>query len=495
MGVSIRGVTPSIFLQINIKGVKILKLIFNNVNLTDMITITSYNMDLMAILDNNKIFTLDFVIKNGSDAVLDSLAESLYTGTDFKELYFNNDDYYYNAKISNVSLEHLKRDLKKGVLEFEIKDSFRLKKAITTKTLEITNNLSILENEGTAKTYPTFEVDFRNTGSYLQISNITNNKHIKLGSINHLEDLTTNTETKITDLTSFSTRLKYTASANVISKLGGTAIGAVSLVDNKLSASDYNTSSVNTFRGPLVTEELSTAINNFRYKTYLDFSTLSISTRKSNKFSFFAEDELGGLIAGIQITCSNNQNINSITLKSENTEIILNDTQESGFKYKNIIEALGKFNNFQGYFEIIKVGDSITFSITKVDKDTNEIILNVQESITSPTIKAQKLKRAGVWFQKFGAIDTLDNFHIKELSLYSMTSDNTLTTNIFKNGSKLSIDCTNSTISLDGVTRFDIVDISNDFMDLQAGNNELLILTDNINDITVKAKYFEKHLY
>ena len=138
---------------------------FNNIDLTELIILTGYNINLLPSIDesayNNRVLTIDYVIVDDSEDKLIQLSNALDTNFEYKELFFNTQSYFYNAKVSNTALNHLRNGFKQGSIEFNIKDNYRIKKATTIEDLTITNNKALVDYKGTAKTYPKFEITLK----------------------------------------------------------------------------------------------------------------------------------------------------------------------------------------------------------------------------------------------------------------------------------------------------------------------------------------------
>lgn len=466
---------------------------FNNIDLTELIILTGYNINLLPVIDesayNNRVLTIDYVIVDNSEDKLIKLANALDTNFEYKELFFNTQSYYYNAKVSNTSLNHLRNGFKQGSIEFNIKDNFRIKKATTIADLTITNNKALVDYKGTAKTYPKFEITFNNDASYLQILNKQRNSSLKLGAIKQIEDINENVETTIINTKTFD-GFRYN-NLKLMTETGAQQ-GLFQVTENGLSVSDYYDFQTNYYYGPSYSKDVEPILN-FKSKIYLDFSTLDLNNQKNNRLEFLTNDELGDLIAGIQITSSNNQNINSIILKTKLSEITISTEPTNLDNIEENIEYLSKWNNFKGYFEIEKIGDFINFRITKLNKAGNQVEF-VSESLSSPIYKNQKLKRLGIWMAKFRNNNVLDTMAVKELNLIKYSQSNILTSNLFKKGSKLSIDNEKSKVFLDSIERLDIIDVSNIFFEFKNGENELLILSDD-SQLSVKTKFNEKYLF
>lgn len=468
-------------------------LTFNNIDLSELIIITGYNINLLPSISEstytNRVLTIDYVIVDDSEDKLIQLSNALDTNFEYKELFFNTQSYFYNAKVSNTSLNHLKNGFKEGSIEFNIKDNFRIKKATTIEDLAITNNKALVNYKGTAKTYPKFEIVFKNDASYLQILNQQRNSSLKLGAIKQIEDINENIETTILDTTTFE-GFKYN-NLKLMTE-DGAQQGVFEVTENGLSVYDYYDFTTNYYYGPAYSKDVD-SIQNFKSKIYVDFSTLDLNNQKNNRLEFITNDEIGDLIAGIQITSANNQNINSILLKTKLSEVTISTEPTNLENIKESIEYLSKWNNFRGYFEIEKIGDFINFRITKLNKEGEQVEF-VSESLSSPIYKNQKLKRIGVWMSKFRNNNVLNVMRVKELNLIKYSQSNILTTNLFKKDSKLIIDNEKSKVFLDSVERLDIIDISNIFFEFKNGRNDLLILSDD-NQIEIKTKFNEKYLF
>jgi predicted phage tail component-like protein len=211
----------------------------------------------------------------------------------------------------------------------------------------------IVQNNGSAPTYPKFTIEFNQPTTFLDI--ITPSDYMRIGKPVSVEETAVEKEQIVLD-DNMSTLSGWGAATYVDD---GVVTGTMSSNGNDFNASDYGTGTG--WHGPAVKKSLSETIQDFRVEAYLKQHTTTPNL--IGRAEVYLLDANNAVIAKIAM-------VDAWTgVASNKAEVRLGDTTSPHYMVNTTGKTKTWWNDFQGVIKLTRIGKRFTAYIANITKD------------------------------------------------------------------------------------------------------------------------------
>lgn len=474
---------------------------------------------------NPREIEIDFIITNGQ---VNTTVRGLAWMLDLEEpseLIFSDEPtkLYYAVIDGETEFERISR-YGQGTLKFIAFDPFAYSTTQKTFTPNTTNNIMVINNQGSAPTAPKFEIDFTNDCGYVALASPTG--IIQVGNPKEVDGVKLpDSQRLINDAMTSTTGWTVNTSGKV--RTGGAVIGGTIGTTGSpaygIKPTGYGTNA-NGWHGVTIRKNLPVTADTTSSAQYWEASMVfefksddrnnkTIDTKQMGRLEFNIMDESNNFLAGFTMRDSQSGYEYSIPEFWVGNTMVWEDEpkipapkkvkqynkSKKKYEYKTVYPThVGKWNDFYGKIIIRKSGTKFYFELQKIDSK-GKVVAKATKTFydKSNYYGSRKAKTTNIWFGAYKTnppIGIMSATHVYFRKDY--VADWKELPNLFNAGDKLIIDCETSQVYLNEALFMDRVDVGSTFFEVVEGETEVKFYHSGYagSQPTVKATITEKFL-